>query len=205
MKYYIITYVTLILAAIILLVSKRKSCTLFGGDYRRFLLVPWKVTTFLIGAVGTAVIAPYSGDPTWDYFDALFMASFTFLSAPWSIGTIWKWLRRERSLWELFAALCLWFFSASWSYDLYILWRDGAYPQMWRDNLYASSFLYIMAGLLWNLEWRQGRGATFAFLHEAWPARGEPQPFRKIIWYVLPVAVLVALLFIEFVVRNYWG
>jgi hypothetical protein len=165
--------------------------------------VNWKLATFLLGAVGSAIIAPYTGDPTWDYVDASFMALFTFISAPWSIATIWKSLRGERRLWELFAAICLWLFSASWSYDLYILRRDGVYSPMWLENLYASSFLYFLAGLLWNLEWRVDRGVTFAFLHSDWPQTPDQRSFGRIIWYVLPVSILVGWLFIHFVIVNY--
>lgn len=202
MKLYIAAYCTLTVAAFALIVRHRATCILLQPGYRRFLAVRWKVVTFLLGAVGTAVIAPYTGDPTWDWFDASFMALFTFVSAPWAVGVIWKTLRRQSRAWELYCAVCLWFFSASWSYDLYILLRDGYYTPMWRENIYASSFLYLLAGLFWNLEWRTGRGVTFAFLHDGWPAAPERHPIGRIIWYVLPVALLVAWLFIEFVVRN---
>jgi hypothetical protein len=73
---------------------------------------------------------------------------------------------------------------------------------MWRENLGASSFLYILAGLFWNLEWREGRGVTFAFLHPGWPSPPAPHPFRKIVWYVLPVALLVTGLMVMFVIFH---
>jgi hypothetical protein len=57
-------------------------------------------------------------------------------------------------------AACLWLFSASWSYDLYRFARDGQYPATWSENLLASSILYALAGLLWNLEWATERGMT---------------------------------------------
>ncbi|GFO56096.1 hypothetical protein GMSM_31030 [Geomonas sp. Red276] len=202
MKIYVTAYSLITVTAFILIGLKRDACTLLQPGYRRFLAVPWKVSTFLLGAVGTSVIAPYTGDPTWDYFDAFFMATFTFLSAPWAVGVIWKTIRRQGRAWELYCALCLWLFSASWSYDLYILLRDGSYTPMWLENLYASSFLYFLAGLFWNLEWRAGRGVTFAFLHDGWPARPERHSVGRIIWYILPVSLVVAWLFMEFVVRS---
>jgi hypothetical protein len=55
-------------------------------------------------------------------------------------------------------ALCLWLFSASWSYDLYLLLRDGSYPVTWLANLFASSLLYLSAGLFWNLHWTARTG-----------------------------------------------
>ncbi|MBJ6725260.1 hypothetical protein [Geomesophilobacter sediminis] len=202
MKLYLATYCTLTVFAFALIVINRRSCILLQPDYRRFLAVRWKVVTFLLGAVGTSIIAPYTGDPTWDYYDAFFMSTFTFLSAPWAIGIFWKALRRQCRWWELYCAVCLGLFSASWSYDLYILLRDGSYTPMWRENLYASSFLYLLAGLFWNLEWRTGRGATFAFFHAGWPSAPEKHPIGRIIWYILPVSLVVAWLFIEFVIRN---
>lgn len=36
----------------------------------------WKVVTFLIATIAMTVIAPYTGDPTWDYVDAPLMYSF---------------------------------------------------------------------------------------------------------------------------------
>lgn len=203
MKLYITSYCTMTVAALVLIVRNRATCILLQPGYRRFLAVRWKLATFALGAVGSSIIAPYTGDPTWDYFDAFFMASFTFVSAPWAMGVIWKGFRRQSSAWELYCAVCLWLFSASWSYDLYILLRDGSYTPMWLENLYISSFLYILAGLLWNLEWRKGRGVTFAFLHDDWPTAPERHPVGRIIWYILPVSILVGWLFIDFVIKNH--
>ena len=202
MKLYIITYCVLTIIAFILLILKGRGCSLLQAGYRQFLMVPWKVVTFAIGAIGTAVIAPYSGDPTWDYYDALFMALFTFLSAPWAVGIFWQSLHGRGRAVELYIAVCAWFFSASWSYDLYILLRDGAYSPMWQENIYASSFLYLLAGLFWNLEWREGRGVTFAFLHQNWPSAPTAHSVRRILWYILPVVLLVGWLFLDFVIKS---
>jgi len=40
-------------------------------------------------------------------------------------------------------SLCVWLFSASWFYDLYIVLRDGSYSPYWLPNLFLSSILYI--------------------------------------------------------------
>jgi len=55
-------------------------------------------------------------------------------------------------------------FSASWFYDTYILIRDGEYTPLWLPNIFASSSLYALAGLLWNLDWKPNRGTIFAFM-----------------------------------------
>jgi hypothetical protein len=169
--------------------------------YWQFLLRPWKVVTFLTAAIGFAVIAPYTGDPTWDYFDALFMSVFTFLSAPWAVGTIFLGIRRRVPPGEIYAALCAWMFSASWSYDLYLVLRDGYYPETWFANIFASSVLYISAGLMWNLEWREQRGVIFGFMREDWPVAGDAQHFSKIMWFAVPFMVLAAAAVVVFLIN----
>jgi hypothetical protein len=92
----------------------------------------------------------------------------------------------------------LWMFSASWSYDLYILIRDGSYPTTWLPNIFASSALYILAGLLWNLEYRQGRGTIFSFMEADWPSPVNNVVFPKILWFALPIMALVTALILGF-------
>lgn len=167
-------------------------------SYRRFLSQPWKIVTFVVAGTGMVVIAPYTGDPTWDYMDALFMSVLTFLSAPWAIGALYKTAKRALPVEQAYVALCLWMFSASWSYDLYLFFRDGQYPFTWYANLIASSVLYVSAGLLWNLDWRTGRGVTFGFLEEGWPQPLSDATFSKIAWYALPLMILVGLLILSF-------
>jgi len=167
-------------------------------NYRRFLSQPWKIVTFTVAGTGMVVIAPYTGDPTWDYMDALFMSVLTFLSAPWAIGVLYKTAKRTLPVEQAYVALCLCMFSASWSYDLYLLIRDGQYPITWSVNLAASSVLYVSAGLLWNLDWKTGRGVTFAFMEEGWPSRSDDSAFSRIVWYALPFMLLVSLLILSF-------
>lgn len=163
-----------------------------GDAYQRFLIQPWKVITFAIATIGMVAIAPYTGDPTWDYFDAAFMAVFTFLSAPWAVGAIYRAVRRWLPLKQAYVALCVWMFSASWSYDLYILLRDGAYPITWYPNIFASSILYLSAGLLWNLDWRPGVGVTFAFMEQEWLRASERGVFLRVLGYALPFMIIAA-------------
>lgn len=168
--------------------------------YRRFLLVPWKLATFAVATTGITLIAPYTGDPTWDYFDAFFMAVLTFLGAPWVVGVLFLASRRHASLKHLYVALCLWMFSASWSYDLYLVFRDGRYPATWLPNIFASSVLYISAGLLWNLDWREERGMTFSFLESGWPSVQPTATFTKIFWVALPFMLIAVAAILYFVV-----
>ena len=161
--------------------------------------MPWKVITFVIAATGMTVIAPYTGDPTWDTVDALFMSVLTYLTAPWAVGILYRALRRKAGWGETYIAACLWLFSASWSYDLYLVWRDGIYPPTWQANLYLSSILYLLAGMFWNLDWTAGRGLHFAFMQDGWPAPNPNPVFAKLLWLGLPIMLFVAILILAFV------
>ena len=152
----------------------------------------------MIASSGIIVIAPYTGDPTWDYLDAFFMSALTYLTAPWAIGAIYNVAKRKLDPLQAFVALCLWMFSVSWSYDLYLVLRDGDYPITWFSNIFASSVLYILAGLFWSLDWIQGRGVTFAFLENNWPYSTSGPTFSKIVLYVLPFMALVSFLILYF-------
>ena len=186
-----------ILASWIVLTG-RDSFAFFHRNYWNFLFKPWKILTFVIAAAGMTIIAPYTGDPTWDYFDAFFMSGLTYVSAPWAIGALYRGIRRELPLRQAYVAFCSWMFSASWSYDFYLLLRDNAYPITWSQNMFASSGLYLLAGLFWNLDWVKGKGITFSFKEANWPATSCGYVFSKILWIALPFVAFVASLIIYF-------
>ncbi len=169
------------LAALGLFLAEPRTYTLTRSEYWRFLGRPWKLATFTVAATGLVLIAPYTGDPTWDYVDAAFMSVLAFCTAPWAIGALYRRLRGEGSTRQSFVALCLWLFSASWSYDFYLFWRDGYYPVTWWANLFASSVLYLCAGLFWSLDWVPGRGTVFAFTEAAWPRVPTVRAFGKVL------------------------
>jgi hypothetical protein len=91
-------------------------------------------------------------------------------------------------------------FSVSWSYDLYILLRDGYYPPTWPPNIVLSSILYLAAGLLWNLQWHEGRGVVFGFMADRWPDPARDCEFRRVVWLALPFMVLATLMIAPFLV-----
>lgn len=189
---YVVLWGTACLLAALLAIHRRRSLELFQARYGRFLLQRWKVFTFILAATGLILIAPYTGDPTWDYVDATFMSVLTFLTAPWVVGTLYLALHRKRSCVHAYVAICLWLFSSSWSYDLYLLLREGYYPLTWLPNLFASSVLYLSAGLLWNLDWREERGVLFAFMHHGRPERVCTNVFPKIAMYAVLFMILAA-------------
>lgn len=178
--------------------STLRSIRAHTGDYPRFLWVPWKLATFSIAAIGLIIIAPYTGDPTGDHSDAAFMSVLTFLTAPWAVGVLVKTLRRQLPVHQALVAACVWFFSASWSYDGYLLIRDGAYPVTWLVNLLASSVLYVSGGLFWSLDWRSDRGVLFAFVEADWPQAPSGPVFNRILWLASTFMVLVALMLLPF-------
>ncbi len=197
-KYYIAAWVTGCVIALAIVWRNPKQFAITTRAYRRFLFVPWKLATFAVAAIGLTVVAPYTGDPTWDYIDAAFMSVLTFFGAPWVIGVLYLSAKRKLLLPQLYVALCLWMFSTSWSYDLYLLLRDGKYTELWLINIPTSSILYISAGLLWNLDWRKGRGATFAFMEKKWLVASTA--FKRIFWFALPFMVIAAVAVIYFLV-----
>ncbi len=166
--------------------------------YWRFLFVRWKLGVFLVAAAGLALMAPYTSDPTWDYIDASFMSVLTYLTAPWATGVFYKVIRRELPLKQAYVAGCVAMFSTSWSYDLYMLLRIGRYPATWQSNIVASLFLYLMAGLLWNLELRPGRGVIFAFMEQDWLRTSPPAAWSRIVYYALFIVVLVTVMMLPF-------
>jgi hypothetical protein len=197
-KFYITSWSVACLTGLFLFIKDRKSFALSRIEYWRFILMPWRAATFIIACSGMIVIAPYTGDPTWDYFDAFFMSFLTYLTAPWATGALYNAAKRKFNPSQAYVALCLWMFSASWSYDLYIVLRDGHYPVTWFPNIFASSVLYVSAGLFWNLDWVQGRGVTFAFLEFNWPCNTSEEGFSKVIWLALPFMAFVCCLILYF-------
>jgi len=166
---YLAAWSTVCVIAAGLLVWNRQRVELCSRSYWLYLAKPWKLVTFAMAAAGVTLIAPYIGDPTWDYVDAAFMSTLTFSTAPWVVGTFFRATLRGFDGFRTFIAAALWLFSASWSYDVYLLIRDGYYPVTWWANLVASSVLYFAGGLFWNLDWNAARGWTFGFTEEGWP------------------------------------
>lgn len=188
LKFYLTTWISYCILCIWLYMSDRTSFPLQA--YKAFLYVPWKLITFSIAAIGITVVAPYTADPTWDYFDAAMMSALTFLTAPWATGMLYLGIRGKARFKHVLVAIGVWMFSASWCYDLYLLIRDGHYPITWEANIYASSVLYFSAGLLWNLEYRAGRGVTFSFLEPGFPVRPQQTGFARIALFGLPFMIL---------------
>lgn len=199
---YLASWAAVCLVATVLVVRSPSAFSLLSPAYRAFLRAPWKVASFLFAAAGLTVVAPYSGDPTWDYVTAPMMAVLTFATAPWVLGTLYRDLRGRAQGQEIYVALVLWLFSASWCYDGYLVLRDGCYPVTWLANIPASSVLYFSAGFLWNLHWTPARGLCFAFTDAAWPAL-PAAPFRRLLWAALPFMAIAGGMILAFVLAAH--
>jgi hypothetical protein len=182
-SYYIAGWSLACLLAIGLFLRRPASFAIGSRSYWQFLSEPWKLATFAAGAALFTLAAPYTGDPTWDYVDGLFMSIFCFATAPWVVATLYFTARGQGTWTEAYVALCAWLFSTSWSYDIYLVWRDGQYPSTWLANLFASSLIYLSAGLFWNLEWQRGRGVVFSFMWDGWPSRPTESAFFRLLGY----------------------
>ena len=195
---YLVAYSVACLVAVLLMFREREVLVLFQPAYGRFLRSRWKLATFAVAAIAMTVMAPYTGDPTWDYVDASFMSIATFLTAPWAVGTLFLAMKRQAAPTHIYIAACVWMFSVSWSYDVYILMKHGYYPPTWQPNIVLSSILYFAAGLLWNLQNRDGRGVVFGFTEPGWPDARHELGFRRIAWFAIPIMILVTMLIAPF-------
>ncbi len=193
-KTYIAIWSGACLLALALYLYNPSSFLITQRRYWHFLAEPWKLATFIVSGALVTLVAPYTNDPTWDRVDGFFMSVFCFATAPWVVGVLYLRARGLSSWVELYVATCVWLFSASWSYDIYLVWRDGEYPLTWYPNLYASSLIYLCAGLFWNLEWQAGRGVVFSFMRNGWPNRAETSSPMRLVVYgaILAVPVLLA-------------
>ena len=186
LKLYIAGWTAACFVAVGMLIKKRIELQSNLKPYLKFLLVPWKLITFIIAAAGITLVAPYSGDYTWDYLDAIVISMLIYLTAPWSIGVFYRFFQKRSFLSDVYLAICFTLFSSSWFYDGYIFWRDGIYPPTWLSNLIISPTFYIAAGLFWNLDYETGKGAVFAFQHKDWFRHEFKTPVRKILWIMAP-------------------
>jgi len=195
---YLTAYLLACLVAAVLMVRQRKTLILFTPQYREYMSSKWKLLTFAVAALSMTIMAPYTGDPTWDYFDAAFMSILTFLTAPWAVGTLYLALKGQAKVSHTYIAVCVWMFSVSWAYDVYILLKFGYYPPTWLPNIVLSSILYFAAGLMWNLQRKEERGVVFGFMEVGWPDTRYELGFLSVFWFALPIMILVTLMIAPF-------
>jgi hypothetical protein len=144
----------------------------------------------------------FTDDETWDVVTGAGMSILTFLFAPWSIGLAYQACLRRRPLRYLLVAIVLMLFASSWFYDGYLLLRDKAYTVRWLGNLMLSPFIFIAAGLLWNLEAKapgEQRVSQFAFVKPDWPSKPENSDFGSLAMASIPFIAIAIFVLIFFV------
>jgi hypothetical protein len=202
---YMATWVSFCLIAVVILIWERKRLAPEWREYSRFLCVPWKLWLFVPALVFVSFAGRYTNDETWDVVTGSGMAILTFLTAPWVVGLIYQVLAGRRPLRYLVVALALLLFSSSWFYDGYLLWRDGTYTHRWSGNLMLSPFIYVAAGLLWNLEAKNSAGIyadsgfRLSCVREDWPSRPLDTRFGPIMFVSIPLILIAAFVLVEFV------
>ena len=205
---YIAIWTSFCLVAVCILVWDRKRLLPEWREYVRFLGVPWKLCLFVPAFLFVTFAGRYTNDETWDLVTGSGMAILTFLTAPWAIGLIYQVLVGRRSSRYLIVAIALMLFSSSWFYDAYLLWRDGVYTPRWAGNLLLSPFIYVAAGMLWNLEaqdrWDFHDHASFrlSFVRATWPSRPVDTRFAPLILASIPLILIAAFILVAFVGWN---
>lgn len=168
------------------------------SDEIAFLTVPWKVALFVPAILFVTFAGRFTDDETWDVISGGGMSLFTFLTAGWAVGTLYKVARGERPLSHAVVAVAIALFASSWFYDGYLLLRDGAYTRRWFGNLRLSPIIYACAGLLLNLEVR-GRGLGFAFTRGDWPRPMGAQISAWLAVAAVPLVLVAAYVLVGFV------
>jgi hypothetical protein len=202
---YIAAWALFCFVAVLILVWDRKRLLPEWREYWGFLCVPWKLWLFVPAFIFVTFAGRYTNDETWDLVTGSGMALLTFLTAPWSIGLIYQVSAGRRPLRYLVVAIALLLFSSSWFYDSYLLWRDGVYTPRWATNLILSPFIYVAAGMLWNLEAKgsqdfgDGWNVRLSFVRADWPSRPADTRFGPLILASIPFIVIAAFVLVAFV------
>jgi hypothetical protein len=205
---YMALWASFCLVAVVILVWDRKRLFPEWREYWGFLCVPWKLWLFVPALLFVTFAGRYTNDETWDVVTGSGMAVLTFLTAPWFVGLIYQVFVGRRPWRYLIVAVALLLFSSSWFYDFYLVLRDGAYTARWAGNLMLSPFIYVAAGMLWNLEakeiqdFRDGWNFRFSFVREDWPKRPLDTRFGPLVFVSIPFILVAAFILVAFVGWN---
>jgi len=199
---YLPFWIICLAIAVVLAILRRDEIGYFDLDYWKYIAQPWKVVMFFIAGAGVTILAPHSGDPTWDYVDSIVMSVLTYTTAPWSVGIIYRWYKKKASFTQVYVAVCIAMLSASWFYDLYMYFVLGFYPPTWWSNIPLSLGMYVLAGFMWNLIKHPKDGIEFGFSYDDWFQQSSS--FKDVFVYVLLFSFLVAaeLLFFIFFMMH---
>jgi hypothetical protein len=110
-------------------------------EYKR----PWKLFALFVGLSLLIVGSLYYKAPDWDIPISFIMASFAYLTAPWSMRVV---VKRQ---WERFPLMLFYtWFTVDGCYWLYWHFKNPRALELMREaNFLASLSLYVMCGLVW--------------------------------------------------------
>jgi len=184
---YFKSWVTIVLFTFVLSIFKRNQILLLSKKYFYFLFVKWKIIVFLLALFIVSGVGLLWLDPTWDLGISIIMSILTYFTAPYSVGIFYrfiKWIERKNI--ELFLAIILTFFSASWFYDgynyLYLLWF---YPNTWFSNILYSIPVYLLWWIIWNLDYSKEKGAYLSFYNKKWTLEPENKSIKPFLLYIV--------------------
>ena len=86
LKIYLTLWISAVCFSTFIAIRNRKEFLIFLRAYRQFITERWKVVTFIMATSLVTLVAPYSGDVTWDVPDSLIISFVTYYFAPWSIA-----------------------------------------------------------------------------------------------------------------------
>lgn len=203
--YYYISWIILTSIWLILLITKRKKILLFTRGYVNFILKKLKIIIFLTAFLLLTIIANLWLDPTWDNIETIIMSLLTYFTAPYSIWTIYRYIKwLNKNFYEFYISIILLFFSSAWFYDIYvylfILWE---YPLTAFSNLFLSPFFYILAWMIWSLDYSKKDWVILIFSKTEWiDFKGEKWWVLKIFLYSLPIIIFMIIIFWYFIYLN---
>lgn len=145
--------------AVGLIFKNRVKYNFLTSEYWRFIFTPTRFLIYLVGSLALILPVPYINYHSWDYPIAIFQPILSYLTAPWAIGIFYKFTKGTFIIDEIFVAFCLMLFAGSWSVELYLIFRDGSYMPDWLINIPIGIGCYVLMGILWNIEFKNGKGS----------------------------------------------
>ena len=105
LKAYVAAWSVACIAAIALYLRRPRAFAISRQAYWQFLGEPWKLAAFVAGAALITLVAPYTGDPTWDHVDGYFMTVLCFTTATWVVGTLFLAAKRKATAAEVYVSV----------------------------------------------------------------------------------------------------
>jgi len=181
--FFLISFLLFLYCIVVFWIS-RKSYYFFNFKYWIFLFRPWKIIIFFFGTVLLNLGVYYISYAPTDLYLTLFICTFTFIFAPWTIGFPYRYFKKRFYKKELyleskyshlletvnrqiannllFVTIIIYLFVTYWLYKVYG-YHFYSFNLPFKFFI-ISSILFISFGLLFNLEFRNERKDIFTGL-----------------------------------------